>query len=199
MSESTLPSLDDLGAADALLVHHKCHGFEAAWKSWHGGDPPVLKTRWSTSPRTTSAWSCLANSCNWNWNTAAKPANNQRWPSTSLDSVKTMRSCDRCGQELRQAHSSPKKKIASPIRNWKSFSRREPGSLGSLEHYDVLDVVGRTPASRQDNQAAEPKGQQETTGWGDVEVLRPPVPNLGDAVAPTRLGEAAVIAARILI
>jgi hypothetical protein len=43
MSEPTLPSLSDLTADDALLVHQRSCDFEAAWKNWHGGVRPVME------------------------------------------------------------------------------------------------------------------------------------------------------------
>jgi predicted Ser/Thr protein kinase len=43
MSEATLPSLDDLSAAEALYVEHVCGRFEDAWKGWQGGVRPVLE------------------------------------------------------------------------------------------------------------------------------------------------------------
>ena len=43
MSAPMLPSLGDLAPANALLVHKKCSGFEAAWKEWQSGTCPVLE------------------------------------------------------------------------------------------------------------------------------------------------------------
>ncbi len=43
MTVPPLPSLGDLAADDALVVHQRCSGFEAAWKEWQGGAGPVLE------------------------------------------------------------------------------------------------------------------------------------------------------------
>jgi serine/threonine protein kinase len=43
MIEPSLPSLDDLEADEALLVHQTCRRFEAACKDWQGGVRPALE------------------------------------------------------------------------------------------------------------------------------------------------------------
>ena len=144
MSESTLPSLDDLAADDALLVHHKCHGFEAAWKSWQGGDRPVLEN-WlldlpSMTVRSVLLGELLQLELEYRRKAGEQPVLDEYLARFSTDEalLQQMWSGTATGTlepEEENHHTDSELEILRPA--------REPGSLGSLEHYEVHDVVGR--------------------------------------------------------